>query len=113
MKQELFTCSISGYYIEYVITDTYDIAYMNTVNCDFIKIKAFIQLLRTSIEKLKKINVKKIRQTVSADEWFRDINDKTTFQLVNIDNKIGLCDIECDIDDFLENFGRILNVNGI
>ena len=107
MEQAFFNCDITGYFIEYILSD--NTAYMNTVHCDYINIKPFIQLMRVSIEKLKERNINKIRQTVSIEEWKTCIKN-TTFQKITEDTALEICDIECDIDDFLENFGIILRL---
>lgn len=108
-NQLVFKCNITNYYIEYILND--DIAYMYTINCDFVNIKPFLQLIRTSIESLKSKNISKISQTVSLVEWYNFINNNTTFELVNEDEYLEICDIECNIDDFLENLGIILDIN--
>mgnify|MGYP000879457628 CR=1 FL=1 len=47
MEQRVFSCDITGYYIEFILKDKK--AYMNTMNFDFKNIKIFMQLVRTSI----------------------------------------------------------------
>lgn len=107
-KQLVFKCKISGYFIEYIMND--EIAYINMINCDFTQVKLFMHLIRSSIDELKNKNIKKISQTIDLNEWKENVEDKTTFELVKIDNQNNICDIQCDIDDFLENFGIVLGL---
>lgn len=109
MKQIVYKCDITGYYLEYLYQD--EIAYMYNISSDFTHIKPLIQLIRTSIDKLKEINIKKIVQTVSMEEWYNWINSETSFRIINNDLHLGICEICCDIEDFLENFGIIIGVN--
>ena len=109
-NQLVFDCNITKYYIEFILNN--DKAYMNTINWDYLNIKPFLQLIRTAIEKLKKNNhIKKIVQTISLVDWDNFVNKNTTFEIINKDNKLQICDIQCDIEDFLENFGIILGIN--
>ena len=108
--QYVSRCELTGYYIEFIINN--DIVYINTIWWDFNNHKAFLQLLRKSIEQLNNIKprIVKIRQTVSKQDWDNIIKENSTFNIISENKILQFLDIECGIDDFLENFGRILEI---
>ena len=101
----VFSCHITNYKIEYIINDSDKVAIINTIICDYKNLKAFFSLLRTSIDKLMKKEIISIRQVVSFDEWNDYLKNNTTWQIINTDNVAEIYDIECKIEDFLQNFG--------
>ena len=104
-KQYIFKCPVTKYFIEYVVdTDTY-CAYINTIYTDYINIKAFIALVRTSIDQLSKLNVKKIKQVIDCTEWELYLKGKTSWIITNTDYPTNSHDVECNLEDFLQNFG--------
>ena len=112
MKQQLiFTCPITKYYIEYVIDAETNTAFINTIISDYQHMKPLMTLLRSSIDNLEKKGVKKIRQTISQDEWDAYLKNKTSWTIINTtinklaDTSYNIYDIECDLVDFLQNYG--------
>ena len=102
MLQKIYKCDTSGYFIEFILKDEY--AYINTIICDYIHIKTFFVLLRNSIYDLVKLNIKRIRQTVSDEEWNMYLKNRTSWYIIN-NGDMNVVDIECSIDDFLQNYG--------
>jgi len=81
MKQEIFKCPLTNYYIEYIIDAQY--ALMNTVVTDYVYLNAFFSLLRLSIDSLQKKGILYIRQFVSNDEYESFLKNKTTWHIKN------------------------------
>ena len=106
MKHQcVFKCPITKYYIEFIIDTELCVAYIGTIGCDYVHIKPFMGLLRNSIDLIIKKNIEKIRQSVDYNEWKLYLENKTTWKIIN-DNKIDhIYEIECDICDFLQNYG--------
>lgn len=101
----VFSCTITKYKIEYIIDDNDKTAILNTIICDYQNLKAFFALLRTSIDKLMEKKIMMIRQVVSFDEWNDYLENKTTWKIISVDNVSEIYDIECKIEDFLQNYG--------
>jgi len=99
--QKIYKCQLTGYFIEFIIKDEY--AYLNTVMTDYHNLKAFFVLLRNSVDSLIKLNIKKIKQTISHEEWELYLNGKTTWKIIKTTQEVH--EIECDINDFLQNYG--------
>lgn len=108
--QYVSKCELTGYYIEFIINN--DMVYINTIWWDFNNHKAFLQLLRKSIEHLNNIKpkIEKIQQTISKEDWDNVIKENSTFNIISENKILQILDIGCYIDDFLENFGRILGI---
>ena len=104
-RSRLFTCEITKYKIEFIIDESSNFAILNTIICDYKNFKAFLALLRNSIDKLIKSNITKIRQSVSFQEWEYYLKNKTTYDIVYTDTKSQIYDIECSSSDFLQNYG--------
>lgn len=108
-KQKIYTCPITGYKIEYIINDVDHSAVCGVTICDYENMKAFLALLRSSIDQLKmNENVICIIQTVTHDEWMTYLNGKTSWQVIESNDKYHTHTIQCAIDDFLENYGVAL-----
>lgn len=107
-SRKIYKCQLTGYFIEFIIKD--DIAFIETINTNFVNIKAFTNLLRQSVNELQNLNIKKIRQTVTYDDWNTILDGNTTWTIIKKDDKLGLYDIECLIIDFLYNFGKALDI---
>lgn len=104
MKQQFISkCQTTGYYIEFIIDVESKSALMGTIVCDYVYFKAFLNLLRLSVDNLTKQNIKKIRQKVPFDEWKSYLENKTSWLVIDINNDIY--ELECDINHFLENYG--------
>jgi len=101
----VYNCPFTKYSIEYIIDTDLNKAILNTILCDYVHIKAFLSLIRISIDKLTIINIKTIGQSVSIEEWELYLKNKTTWKIKNFDKENGIYDIECSIDDFLSNYG--------
>lgn len=101
-SQVVFKCKVTGYYIEYIIDTDLNHALMNVVVTDYKHVKAFLALMRNSINNLKRRGVKRIRQFVSIDEWTKFLKNKTSWKVLN---EMDPYEIECDIDDFMTNYG--------
>ena len=84
------------------------IAEFDTCNIDHKNIKDFFRTLKISIGELKKDNISKIRQFVLIDDYNNNCKGKTTWTIVEQDNKQGTCVIQCNINNFLINFGKAL-----
>lgn len=104
----VYTCPVTKYMIEFIINNELKTAEFNTIICDYIHMKAWISLLRTSIDKLIGLKITKMRQGVSMEEWTDYLEDKTSWKIINIDKISGIYYIECPIDDFLENYGKAI-----
>ena len=73
--------------------------------------KAFLALLRSSIDTLKTKNIKYIMQCVELLEWAEYLDNKTSWQINNKNELEQTVMLKCDIDDFLENFGVGIGLN--
>ena len=102
-NQLIYKCKLTQYFVEYIEND--NIAYINAIGSDYKNLKAFLALLRSSVDNLKKKNICKIRQSVAFSEWENYLINKTTWEIKKIDNMMKIYEIECPIDDFLENYG--------
>ncbi len=101
----VYNCPVTKYSIEYIIDTDLNNATLNTILCDYMHIKAFMSLMRISIDKLIKKNIKTISQSVSIEEWEMYLKNKTTWEIKKYDKNNGIYDIDCNIDDFLSNYG--------
>jgi len=102
---QTFTCPLTKYSIEYVINSTTQIALINMIICDYKNIKALFSLIRTSINKLQKENIKTIVQYVATSEWKLYLKDRTTWKIINKDVTNQVYTISCLVDDFIMNYG--------
>lgn len=106
MKQQLiFKCKITNYYIEFIVDEEKKEAIVNTIICDYKQIKAWMSLLRTSIEKLKSMKIQTIIQSVSYFDWNNYLKNKTSWKISNDDKINQVYEISCEINKFLENYG--------
>jgi hypothetical protein len=103
-KQYIFKCPVTKYFIEYIIDTDLECAYINTIYTDHLNMKAFLAILRKSIDQLSELNVKTIRQTVYCKEWKLYLKNKTSWRIINTDQQTNSHDIECNIQDFLHNY---------
>lgn len=101
--QKIYKCSITGYFIEFILKN--ECAYVNTIMTDYFNLKAFFVLLRNAIDSLIKLNIKTIRQTVSHEEWELYLSGKTSWRIIPYKTTMDIHEIECDINDFLQNYG--------
>jgi len=113
MNKVIFKCDISGYMIEYMVLDKS--AHFNCLNIDISELnstewKLFIQLVRRSINTLKDEGIENIYQSVNLDDWYGFLKNVTNFRIHKEDPKIGICEIYCSTNDFLENFGKGLGL---
>ena len=106
----VYNCPITKYSIEYIIdTDSND-AMLNTILCDYMNIKAFMSLMRISVDKMVEKNIKTISQSVAVEEWDLYLKNKTTWQIKKYDENNGIYSIKCDINDFLLNYGIAIGI---
>ena len=101
----IYTCPVTKYKIEYIINPETHSALLNTILCDYKNIKAFMSLLRISIDGMNTLGIKTILQTVAFEEWDLYLKGKTSWKIINTDNKNQIYDIESTLDDFLSNYG--------
>ena len=104
-KQYIYKCPITKYFIEYIVDTEINCAHISTIFTDYQNIKAFIALLRKSIDQLTQLNISKIRQVVDCTEWKMYLQDKTSWIIINTDFSSNSYDIECNLADFLYNYG--------
>ena len=107
-KQKIYKCQVTGYKIEYIINNQNHTATCGIIMCDYENMKAFLALLRSSIEQLKSNEgVLYIIQTVSDDEWINYLSGKTSWKIIvsDIKKNYKTHTIQCSIDDYLENYG--------
>jgi len=102
MNSKTFSCDITNYSIKFFSHDNLLEAIMGEVICDYKYPKAYFLLLRNSIENLKKLNIKKIKQYVPNYDWNNILKNKTTWKKIKTD-KFNNILIICNIDDFLNN----------
>jgi len=105
MYPSIYTCPVTKYKIEYIIDPKSSTAFLNTILCDYKNIKAFMSLLRISIDGMNTYEIKKIRQSVAISEWNMYLKGKTTWKIINTDEHNEIYDIECALDEFLSNYG--------
>jgi len=110
-KQYIFKCPLTKYFIVYVVDIDNNYAYVNTIFTDYQNIKAFLALMRNSIEQLRNLKIDKIRQTVDNTEWQMYLKGKTSWIIISNDTFSNTSDIECSIGDFLENYGVGIGLN--
>lgn len=110
MEQLIFKCNITDYFIEMIIieeknvnNESEKIGHINLIKSDYKNLKALLNLLRTTIDKLSNLNIKKIRQEVYLNDWKEYLKDKTSFYIKDLKQEIII--IECKTEEFLENFG--------
>lgn len=113
MAIKLFECEITKNKIKYTINESDNECYIEFINVNYERIKGFFLLLKTSIDKIKQMNINKVKQVVVFNDWIQNLKDKTSFEYVTHSNETDLCVIECDIDDVLENIGIGFGVNTI
>ncbi|AYV77299.1 MAG: hypothetical protein Barrevirus31_2 [Barrevirus sp.] len=109
LTREIYDCPITKYKVEYIINENKGtkekVALFNTVVTDYKNMKAFLSLIRSSIDQLKEKNIQYICQTVTIKEFNEFLKDKTSWQVITSSEKEEICMIKCPIDDFLENYG--------
>ena len=103
-----FKCKLSENWIQFEITD--DIADMKLFEIDFSNFKLFCKLISESIDELTHRGIKYIRQMVLYDEYNQFLKAKTTWKIIHHDTIMGTVLIECDINEFINNFAE---ANGI
>ena len=96
-----FICPLTRYYIEFTINET--TAELSNISCDFKNMKAFLLLIRNSIDGLTSLKIEYIVQQVAMSEWESFLKDKTTWSIICKTNDIVV--LKCKTDDFLTNFG--------
>lgn len=104
-SQVVFECPITKYSIEYIINDTKRTALFNMTISDYKNMKAFLALVRSSINQLKNKDIEYIMQCVPIDEWNKYLKDRTSWSIENSNNIQQVHMLKCPIDDFLENYG--------
>src|SRR5438132_11757665 len=106
MKQQyIYKCNVTGYYIEFIVDNDEKNALLNTIITDYCHLKPLMALIRTSVDKLKNMNIKKIKQTVNYNDWNNFLKNKTTWNIIKDDKLYEIKEIECDVEDFLTNYG--------
>ncbi len=109
--QHIFKCPITNYYIEYLVDEKNNFALMANIVSDYQHMKPLLMLLRTSIDQLKEKNILKIRQIVLLEEWNEYLEGRTTWSILEKQQfQIATVEIECEIDDFLKNYGAALGL---
>ena len=104
---KIYYCKLSNSKIYYNIYDIDKFNKVALINFEYInwnEFKLFIHLLRRSIEELKELEVTKIRQNITLDDWNEILNKKTSWSIYSHGVNNSLL-VECDLCDFLENFG--------
>lgn len=112
-KQYIFKCPITKYFIEYIVDTDTNCAHINMIFTDYQNIKAFIALVRKSIDQLSQLQVKKIRQVVDCIEWEMYLKGKTSWTIINTDLPTNSHDVECDIKEFLHNYATGIGMSEI
>ena len=110
-SQKLYKCETTGYVLEYIIYQNNNIAETGFVWSDYKNMKALLSLLRNSIDKLKKDGIKYIIQRVEQQEWDKYLRDKTSWTIIDTDDKYNTYIIKCSVDDYLENYGVAIGLN--
>jgi hypothetical protein len=100
----IHSCPITKYSIEYIIHEQ-KYAMMGLVVTDYEHIKGFFSLIRNSIDKLKEQGIIKIRQIVSFEDWENYLKNTTTWKIINQNQDQKYYELECEIDEFLYNYG--------
>lgn len=75
--------------------------------------KISLGLLNWLIAELKTKNIKKVINYFSKDDWDEYISENTSWKLVDYDEYTHTCEVECDIDDVLDNIGSSLNIKNL
>ena len=105
MEQAIYSCPITKYRIEYIINNSKHTALFNTVISDYKNMKAFLALIRSSIDQLIVKNIQYIMQCITFEEWDNYLKDKTSWTIETSNNNQQIHMIICPINDFLENYG--------
>lgn len=103
-----YECPITKYYIEYSIYDS--TACFDFIDCDYVNFKAFLNLLRMSIDDLIKKNINKIQQCVEIIEYNELLKGRTSWKIVRKIEQTNSVVLECDISEFMNNYGIGLGV---
>lgn len=101
--QQIFKCPITNYYIEYIVDDENKCALINSIVTDYQHLKPLCALLRLSIDVLKNKHISHIKQNVSKEEYENFLKNKTSWNVSKEYN--DSLELECDVNDFLENYG--------
>ena len=100
-----FTCKITNSWVRYELDG--DMADMRTFYFEHKHIKPFFALISESIEELKtEHKIKKIRQMVTIDDYENLLKGKTKWDVIQQDPILQACLLECDIDNFIDNFAK-------
>ena len=109
-RTKIYRCQITGYRLEYII-DTDSCAETGVAITDYHNMRAFVALLRSSIDQLKNNEgIKYIIQHVHDEEWDNFLKGKTSWTIITTDLKHHIYTIKCDIDDYLENYGVAIGI---
>lgn len=97
-------CEITNYYIQYRLDS--DTAIMDTIFVDYVNlnIRALFNLFRCSINELTKRGFKKLRQSVSFEDYETCIKGHTTWRIMAVHHQNTSYVIECDLADAYTNF---------
>lgn len=98
MEYKEYNSKLGNICIIYKLNKEEKTAYMDYMNYDLSYIKLFIITLRNSIEDLKINGVKKVIQMVNINDWNNYLKKDKNWKLKEQDNELGLCLIECEIE---------------
>jgi hypothetical protein len=103
MSIKYFECKLTKCIILTNINN--DIAFIDfpnfnqTINSD--RMKSFFLLLRNTIDSLKELGIKLIRQYITINDWDTIFKDKSSWKLIDQSNEF--CIIESNIENAIEN----------
>lgn len=103
--QKTYKCQLTGYCVEYLIHPDKTTAETGFVWSDYENIKAWLSLIRHSIDKLKEEGIQYIIQRIDQQEWINHLKGKTSWEIISTDNKYNTYVIKCSVDTYLENYG--------
>jgi hypothetical protein len=105
---KLFRCKITNYSIKFDLHPPE--AIMGETSCNYVNIKAWLLLLRRTIDSLKSQAITHITQGVTQEDWDLYLKDKTTWTIKDT-GAVSAFYITCPIDDFLTNYTIAMGIN--
>ena len=107
-QQYIAKCDITGYFIETIFDN--NVAYLENIVSDMVHIKPLVRLIRITSDEMANRKISVVRQTVFYNDWEKELKNKTSWKVITEQDEYGVCNIECPAQDFLYNWGKVLNI---
>ncbi len=105
-----FLCMVTDYMVVFRVDLQTKEAVIDDITCDYKNVKALFILLRGAVDKLVDEGITKLKQFTTKKDWNDLLKGKTTWEVETTDNITGVVLLSCDIQDFLTNYAKGLDI---